>query len=393
MTDWPAVEKEYYLFTVNRLPATYVRGEGARLWDDRGKEYLDFVAGWAVNSLGHCPPAVVEAITRQARTLLQVSNHYYSIPQLELARILVDNSCLDKVFVCNSGAEACEGAVKLARRYGALHRGGAWKVITANNSFHGRTLMMTAATGQEKFHKPFHPIPEGFINVEYNNVDAVKSATSKETCAVMLEPLQGEGGVNVPSPEYLKAVRAWCDETGMLLILDEVQTGIGRLGTLFGYESFGVEPDIMALAKGLGSGVPVGAFMAKNKANVFEGGQHGSTFGGNPLTSAAAHAVVKYVIENNVCENVKQVGSYLLGRLRQLADSHSIVTEARGMGLLQAVEFDREVGMDVTRACLEAGLLVNPVKPNAIRIMPPLIITKADVDEAVEKLDSVLRKL
>ncbi|GAG53545.1 unnamed protein product, partial [marine sediment metagenome] len=236
-----------------RVPVTLVRGQGARVWDENGREYLDFVGGWAVNSLGHCHPVVSEAVSEQAHTLIQTSNQFYTIPQIHLAELLVQNSCLDKVFFCNSGAEANEGAVKLARRYGKLNLNGAHEVITAMNSFHGRTLAMVAASGQSKFQQPYVPLPIGFINVEYNDIKAIKAATTNQTCAVMLEPMQGEGGVNLPDDNYLAAVRAWCDQMGILLILDEIQTGIGRTGTLFAYEQYGVEPDIMTLAKGLAS--------------------------------------------------------------------------------------------------------------------------------------------
>ena len=393
MTDCQEIESKYYIQISPRTPLTIVKGKGARVWDDAGKEYLDFVAGWAVDSLGHCHPAVVEAITKQANTLIQTSNQYYTIPQLQLAQLLVEHSCLNRLYVCNSGAEACEGSVKLARRYGGLKLNGAYEVITALNSFHGRTLAMTAATGQEKFQKPYIPLPPGFKNVPYNDFEAIKAATSEKTCAVMLEPVQGEGGVNIPADDYLKKVRRWCDEKGIVLILDEVQTGIGRLGTLFGYEQFGIEPDIMPLAKGLGSGVPVGAFLAKQKFCVFAPAEHGSTFGGNPLTSAAAYATVKYVIDNNISAKVKETGAYLLKGLTVLKLKYPFVTDVRGRGLLTAIEFDSEIGADALNACLERGLLVNRVKPNALRLMPPLIVGNREVDEALDILDKALSSI
>ncbi len=390
MTNWQELEQKYYLKTGNRTPVTLVKGEGARVWDDTGREYLDFVAGWAVDSLGHCHPTVIKAITKQVQTLIQTSNQFYTTPQIQLAQLLVENSCLDKVYVCNSGAEACEGAVKLARRYGSLKRNGAYEVITAKNSFHGRTLAMTAATGQEKFHKPYLPLPVGFRYVEYNNIEAIKSATTEKTCAVMLEPIQGEGGVNIPDDNYLKKVRTWCDEKGILLILDEIQTGIGRTGTLFGYEQYGVEPDIMTLAKGLGSGVPIGAFMAKDKVSVFAPGEHGSTFGGNALTCAAAYATVKYIIDNDIAGNAKSVGEYLIAESQNLKQKFQFITDVRGRGLLVAIEFSSDIGATLLTACLENGLLVNIVKPNALRFMPPLTIGNKEVDEALGILDKVL---
>ena len=390
MSKWQELESKYFMHTVSRVPVTLVKGEGARVWDDNGREYLDFVAGWAVNSLGHCHPVVAEALAEQAHTLIQVSNQFYTIPQLRLAEILVQHSCLDKVFISNSGAEANEGAVKLARRYGKHHRHGAYEVISANGSFHGRTLSMVAASGQAKHQEAYLPLPAGFINVEYNNVEAIKAATTDKTCAVILEPLQGEGGVNIPDDNYLKMVREWCSQQGILLILDEIQTGIGRLGTLFGYELYGVEPDVMTLAKGLGSGVPIGAIMTKDSANVFAPGEHGSTFGGNPLVCAAAYATLKYIIENKVADNARKIGQYFAGRLEELKDKYTFVTDVRGRGLLLAIEFDREIAADVLGACLENGLLVNRLKPSALRFMPPLIIGRDEVDEAINILDRVL---
>ena len=390
MSKWQELESKYFMHTVNRVPVTLVKGEGARVWDDNGREYLDFVAGWAVNSLGHCHPVVAEALAEQAHTLIQVSNQFYTVPQLQLAEILVENSCLDKVFISNSGAEANEGAIKLARRYGKHHLKGAYEVISAIGSFHGRTLGMVAASGQAKHQEPYFPLPVGFVNVEYNSVAAIKAATTDKTCAVILEPLQGEGGVNLPDDNYLKEVKEWCEQKGILLILDEIQTGAGRLGTLFAYEQYGVEPDIMTLAKGMGSGVPIGTIMVKDSANVFAPGEHGSTYGGNPLVCAAAYATLKYIIDNNVADNVRKVGRYFTGRLEELKNKYGFITDVRGRGLLLAVEFDREIAADVLNSCLENGLLLNRVKPNALRFMPPLIIGNGEVDEAMNILDKVL---
>ena len=300
--DWMAIEKQYYVGVARRQPVVIVRGEGARVWDVNGKEYLDFTAGWAVNNLGHCHPAVTQAIVEQAGTLMQTSNQFYTTPQLQLARLLVDNSCLDKVFFSNSGAEALEGAVKLARKYGKKNRDGAYEVITAYNSFHGRTMGMVAATGQPHYQEAFKPLTPGFVHVDYNDVEAIMAATNERTAAVLLEPVQGEGGVNVPADDYLKRVRDWCDTQGLLLLLDEVQTGMGRLGTLFGYQQYDVEPDVIALAKALGGGAPIGAFMSKDHCMALEPGDHGSTFGGNPLTCAAAYASTKFIVENDVLD-------------------------------------------------------------------------------------------
>ena len=390
MTDWQELERKYMMHTFKRLPLTLVRGEGARVWDDNGKEYLDFVGGWAVDLLGHCHPVIANAVVEQARTLIQVSNQFYTVPQIQLAELLIQNSCFDRVFFSNSGAEANEGAVKLARKYGKLHLDGAYEVITMMNSFHGRTLAMVAATGQRKFQEPYTPLPSGFINVEYDDIDAIKAATGKMTCAVMLEAIQGEGGVNVPKDDYLKQVHSWCQERGILLILDEIQTGMGRTGTLFAYEQSGIEPDIMTLAKGLGGGVPIGAFLAKERACVFEPGEHGSTFGGNPLACAAAYATLKFVLEHNIVGNCRRVGDYLMAGLERLKGKFDFITDVRGRGLLLAMEFSSDIADGVVKACLEQGLLLNAVKPNAVRFIPPLIIGEREVDEAIAILARVL---
>ena len=393
MTNWHELERKYFMNTVERVPLTIVRGQGARVWDEDGREYLDFVGGWAVNSLGHCHPAVTEAINEQAHLLIQASNQFYTIPQIRLAELLVQNSCLDKVFFSNSGAEANEGAIKLARRYGQLYLGGAYEVITTLGSFHGRTLAMVAATGQVKFQKPYPPLPTGFVNVEYNNIDAIKSATTDKTCAVMVEPIQGEGGVNIPDDGYLLAIKAWCDQKGILLILDEIQTGMGRTGTLFAYEQYGIEPDIMTLAKGLASGVPIGAILAKERVAVFAPGEHGSTLGGNPLACAAGYATVRFIIDNDIPGKVKAVGQYFIAGLEGLRGKFPFVTDVRGRGLLVAMEFASDITQSLVMACLERGLLVNRVKPNALRFMPPLIIGKNEVDQALGILDSALSAL
>ncbi len=390
MSNWQEMEKRYFMHTAERVPLTIVRGEGVRVWDDSGRKYLDFVGGWAVNSLGHCPPVVVSAVSEQVKTLIQASNQFYTIPQIRLAEILIGHSCLDKVFFCNSGAEANEGATKLARRYGQRYLGGAYEIITTTSSFHGRTLAMVAATGQPKFQEPYVPLPSGFVNVEYNSIAAIKKATTDKTCAIMLEPVQGEGGVNLPDDDYLKAVRAWCSEKNTLLILDEVQTGIARTGTLFAYEQYGVEPDVMTLAKGLASGMPIGAILAKDTASVFVPGEHGSTFGGNPVTCAAGYATVKYIVDNNIMGSVSRVGQYLMAGLAKLRDKYKIITEVRGRGLLTAVEFDSDISGQLLESCMDKGLLLNRVKPNVLRLIPPLITVEGEVDEALGILDEVL---
>ncbi len=393
MTNWAELDNQYVMKTMNRIPLTIVRGEGCRVWDDAGREYLDFVAGLAVNCLGHCHPAVIAAITEQAGTLMQTSLWYHTMPKIKLAKLLVENSCFDKAFFCGSGAEANEGAIKLARRYGHLKHNGAYEIITTFDSFHGRTLMTTAATGQEKLHKPYTPLPTGFRHVPFGDTETLKASTTDDVCAIMIEPVQGEGGVNVPDDDYFHTVRQWCDERGILLILDEVQTGIGRLGELFGYQLFDIEPDIITLAKGLGGGIPIGAFLANKKADVFSLGDHNATFGGNPLTTATAHAVVKYILDNDVLAHARRMGEYLIAGLEWLRRKHPRITDVRGRGLLLAIGLDSNAAMDIVMACLKRGLLVNPVKPNAVRFMPPLTVTEDEIDQALAIVDEALATL
>ena len=317
-TDWINLEKTYYAQTVRRQPIVIIRGKGSTVWDVDGKEYLDFTAGWAVCNIGHNHPTLVQAIQEQSQQLIQTSNAYYTIPQLKLAEILIENSCLDRIFLCHSGLEANEGAIKLARRYGMTKRDGAYEIITALNSFHGRSLTTIAATGQPHYQENFKPLTRGFVHVEFNDLSAIMEATNDKTAAVFLEPIQGEGGVNLPSDDYLKNVQTWCRQHNLLFMVDEVQTGMGRLGSLFGYQEFDLQPDVMTLAKGLGGGVPIGAFMSTNNAMSLTYGDHGSTFGGNPLTSAAAYAVTKHIIDNDLATNARTMGNYLMNLLENL---------------------------------------------------------------------------
>src|SRR4051794_35311254 len=387
---WIEREHELYLRVAKRVPVVLERGEGCRVWDVEGRSYLDLVGGWAVASLGHCPPTVVAALHAQAQKLMQVSNQFYSVPQLELAELLVENSPCDRVFIANSGTEANEGAVKLARKWGKRERGGAYAVISTLGGFHGRTLAMVAATGKPAYQAPVAPMPAGFVNVAWNDVEAIKRATTDETVAVLLEPIQGEAGVYVPDEGYLRAVRAWCDEQHLLLILDEVQTGVGRCGALWGHELFGVEPDIMTAAKGLGGGVPIGALLAKEHASAFEPGDHGSTFGGNPLSCAAAIAVFRAVLEQDLPARAERTGAYFLQRLEALRARWPAIREVRGRGLLIAIEFDREVSAALLDAARERGVLLNAVSPTIVRFMPPLIIAEAEIDRAVAVFNEAL---
>jgi predicted acetylornithine/succinylornithine family transaminase len=363
--------------TGRRLPITFVRGQGCLLYDDTGRPYLDLVAGIAVNLLGHAHPEVAAAVGAQSRKLIHASNLYFTEPQAELARRLVELSFPSRVFFCNSGAEANEAAIKIARKWGAKNRDGAFEIITTYGSFHGRTLATVTAGGQHKYSDPFKPLPDGFVHVPYNDFDAIKSATSEKTVAVMLEPVMGEIGVIPAQPGYIAAVRRWCDEHNLLLILDEIQTGLGRTGRWFAHQHHGVTPDVMTLAKGLGGGVPIGACLAAPRADVFEPGDHGSTFGGNPLACAAALTVLTVIERDGLVGHAAEMGEMLHGVLAGL-DAKNV----RGLGLMQAVEFAEPRAKAFQQACLESGLIVNAVDDNSVRLVPPLIITAAEIDQA-----------
>lgn len=386
----------YVMNTYNRFPLVLRKGRGVKVWSADGKEYLDFVGGIAVNILGHCHPKVVVAIQKQAQRLIHVSNLYYNEPMIKLARLLVEHSFADKIFFCNSGAEANEAAIKLARKYAKENlQGKRFEIITALNSFHGRTLATLTATGQLKFHKGFEPLVPGFRHVEFDNIDALRKAITAETCAIMLEPVQGEGGVKIPNPDYLMSVRELCDKHKILLILDEVQTGMGRTGKLFAYEHYGVTPDIMTLAKGLGSGVPIGAMLATDKiAAAFQPGNHGSTFGGNPLACAAAVATIETLLEDGILlDQCRRMGIYLLDGLHGLKREHShIITDIRGTGLLVGMELTREC-TPIVNACMERGVIINCTVGNVLRFMPPLIVQEKEIDHLLNTLDDVLERL
>jgi predicted acetylornithine/succinylornithine family transaminase len=386
----------YLMNTYNRFPIALKKGRGMRVWGADGREYLDFVGGVAVNVLGHCHPKVVVALQKQAQRLIHVSNYYHIEPQIKLARLLVENSFADKVFFCNSGAEATEGAIKLARKYAKEFIGpNRFEIISAFNSFHGRTLGALSATGQIKFQKGFEPLLPGFRFVPYDDTDSIRRAINDSTCAVMLEPIQGEAGVKVPSKDYLKQVREICDSRGILLMLDEVQTGMGRTGKLFAYEHSGITPDIMTVSKGLGGGVPVGAVLATDKVSqAFRHGDHGTTFGGNPLVCAVACAVLETVIEDGlILENCRRMGEYLMSKLRDFKEEFaSVVVDVRGMGLLCAMELTREC-MPIVKACMEKGVLINCTSGNVLRFMPSLIVSDKDIDEMAGALSEVLYRL
>lgn len=386
-----AMGQQYVMNTYGRLPMALVKGEGAWVWDAEGRQYLDFVSGLAVNSLGHAHPKVVAAITKQAQALLHCSNLYWIEPQVKLAKCLVENSCAAKAFFCNSGAEANEGAIKLARKYANQNYGPEkYEIITATNSFHGRTLATITATGQTKYQKGFAPLPEGFTYVAFNDLAALEKAIGPHTCAVLLEPVQGEGGVIPADPAYLTGVKRLCEEKGLLLIFDEVQSGLGRTGKFLAYQHYGVEPDIITLAKALGGGFPIGAMLAKDHvAQAFQPGDHASTFGGNPLASSAALAAMETLLMEGVLENTQVVGAYFKAKLTELIGQFSFVKEVRGMGLMLGLELTIE-GKDIVARCLEQGLLINCTNVNVLRFLPPLIISQAEVDQALEILKKAI---
>src|SRR5215472_14784259 len=378
-TDITELEHQYLMGTFKRLPITLVEGKGVTVRDSEGRLYLDMVAGIAVNVLGHAHPAVADALAEQAGRLVHTSNLYYSEPQVQLARRLVELSFPSRVFFANSGAEANETAIKLARKWGKVRRDGAYEIITTEGSFHGRTLATVTAGGKDSYATPFAPLPPGFAHVPYGDAAAVQSATNDDTVAVMLEPIMGEIGVIPPPDGYLEAVRAWCDERDLLLILDEVQTGIGRTGRWFAHQHHGILPDVMTLAKALGGGVPIGACLAAPRADVFELGDHGSTFGGNPLACAAGLAVLRTIEEQGLVGHAAEMGDLLHASLLEL----SAVKLVRGLGLMQAVVFEQPVARDLQARCLEEGVIVNAVDGETVRLVPPLVITADEIERAV----------
>jgi len=385
---------KYVMNTYSRQPIVLVKGRGTKVYDSDGREYLDFVAGVATNNLGHCHPRVVVALQKQAQRLMHVSNHYYNEPQINLAKLLAKHSFADKSFFCNSGTEAIEAAIKLARRYSReVLRQDRFEIITMRGSFHGRTMGSLAATAQEKFQKSFEPIVPGFTYVPFNDIDAVERSITARTCAVLVEPLQGEGGVNVPSDGYLKALREICDRNNMLLVLDEIQTGMGRTGKLFAYEHSGITPDVTALAKGLGAGITIGALLATDKvAQAFTPGSHGSTFGGNPLACAAAIAALETLIEDDIIiKAVEELSWHFLQGLDSLRKKFGFVKDVRGKGLLLGMELDFE-GKDIVTACLKEGFLINCTVENVLRFMPPLIIAEDEIDRLLNALEGIFAK-
>lgn len=393
-SDFISANTEYVFNTYGRTPIMLVEGKGVRVKDSAGKEYLDFVQGIAACSLGHAYPVLVDAISRQAAKLIHVSNIFHIEPQIELACLLVENSFADKAFFCNSGAEANEGAIKLARKFfndsGDKDR---YHIITMENSFHGRTLATLAATGQTKYRQGFEPHTPGFSHVPFGDFEALEAAVSDNTAAVMIEPIQGEGGVRIPPPDFLRKVRGLCNDKGVLLVFDEVQTGMGRTGKMFAYENFGVAPDIMTLAKGLAGGVPIGALLATDGiAETFKPGNHATTFGGNPLSSAAGVAVVREILSSGFLDRVRIMGGYLRSRLEDVAAKHKVVKEVRGMGLMQAMDL-KIAGADLVTIMRENGLLVNCTSETVLRFLPPLIVSGEEIDEMIIILEASLSRI
>jgi len=393
--EWATRGNNVFIGTYNRFPAAMVKGAGCTLWDADGKEYLDFLAGIAVCSLGHCHPRVTEAICRQAGSLVHVSNLFHTQPQIELAELLVGNSFADRVFMCNSGAEANEAAIKLARIHSAA---GKYEIISLTGSFHGRTLATVAATGQPKFHQGFEPLPQGFVHAEFGDPQTIENLITPQTCAILCEPLQGESGVRPLEPDYLKAIRRICDQHGLLLIFDEVQTGLGRTGTLFAHEQLGVTPDIMTLAKALGNGLPIGAMLTTEKiAASLVVGTHASTFGGNPVAAAAAVEVLKIMLADGFLASVRETSRYFVDRLQAVAERYpQLATGVRGRGLLLGLVLtDKGVehGLDIVQQMFAEGALINFAGNKVLRFVPPLIVTPAEIDQLIDKLCRVLDRL
>lgn len=380
---------KYILNTYTRIPVVLIKGKGIKVWDMEGKEYLDFFPGWAVSGLGHCPPRVIKNLKSQANKILHISNNYYNSWQAKLAEVIIKNSFPGKVFFGNSGAEANEGAIKLARAFG---NPGRFEIITFQDSFHGRTLATLTATGQAKYQKGFEPLPEGFKIIPFNDLEAVKKNITDRTIGIMIEPIQGEGGINVAKPEFIKFLRNLCDEKDLLLIFDEVQTGIGRTGKLFCYEHFAITPDIVTLAKTLGGGIAVGAMVVKKKfTDVLKPGMHASTFGGNPIACSAGLAVFETIEKDKLLANTVKMGKYLFGQLEHLKKKYSIIKEIRGIGLMLGMELNI-AGKQIVENCLKEGLLINCTHDTVLRLMPPLIVTEKDIDKAIKILEQTLKE-
>ncbi len=381
---------KYILSTYTRTPAVFVKGKGMVLTDVDGKKYLDFFPGWGVNNVGHCHPKVMAAVRDQIGKLIHIPNNFYHVNQAKLAKEIIRHSFPGRVFFGNSGAEGCEGAIKFSRIYG---QGKRYEIITMKRSFHGRTIGAMTATGQPAYQKGFEPLPTGFKYLPFNDIDAVKSAVTDKTVAIMLEPVQGEGGVNVADKEYIKSLRSLCDERDILLIFDEVQTGMGRTGEMFAFKHYGVRPDIMVLAKALGGGLPIGALVVKESiADYFKPGMHASTFGGSPLVTKAALGVFSAIKSDNMLKNTRVMGRYIMDKLQELKKDFAMITDVRGLGLMIGIELDRP-GKDIIDYCFEHGVIINCTQGNILRFMPALNVTKKQADKALYTLRRALTEV
>ena len=380
--------EKFVIKTYTRTPVVIVKGKGLKVWDLEGNEYLDFFPGWAVSGLGHCHPLVVNAIRNYLKKIIHVPNNYYNMLQGKLAQTIVEHSFEGKVFFCNSGAEANESAIKLVRAHGSPK--GKYEIITMQDSFHGRTLATITATGQPKYQKGFDPLPAGFKSVPFNDIKALETAITDKTAAMMLEPIQGEGGINVAKKDYIEAIRKICDEKDLVLIFDEVQTGMGRTGKMFCFEHYGVEPDVMTLAKSLGGGIPIGAMVAAKKlADVLKPGMHASTFGGSPIACSASLAVFDAIKREKLLQNTKEMGEYLAQKLTELKKKKAVIKEIRGMGLMIGMELSVE-GKDIVETCFNERLFINCTQGNVLRLMPGMIVNKKQIDRAVDILDKAI---
>ncbi|MBI4971549.1 MAG: aspartate aminotransferase family protein [Candidatus Omnitrophica bacterium] len=390
-SDIQKLYEAYILPTYTTVPLCLVKGKGVKVWDIEGKEYLDFFPGWAVSGLGHCHPKVVTAIKEQSQKILHISNNFLNVTQARLAERIIKESFPGKVFFCNSGAEAVEGAIKFARKFG--HESGRYEIVTMKNAFHGRTLAAITATGQKKYLEGFEPLPEGFKQAEMNDLESVTKLIGPKTIAIMLEPIQGEGGINVASGDFVKELRKICDQKNMLLIFDEVQSGMGRTGKMFAFQHYGIQPDLMTLAKSLGSGVPIGALVVSNKVkNVLTPGTHASTFGGNPLVTRAALAVFDAIKNEKLLKNTQDMGDYLSRHLERLRHKFSFIKEVRGWGLMKGVELAIP-GKPIVDECRASGLLINCTQDRVLRIMPPMTVKKKQIDHAMGILEHAMEKI
>lgn len=392
MSGYVELGQKYIMNSYNRFPIAIDYAEGIYVYDTEGKKYLDMCAGIAVSALGYGHPALTKALKEQVEKLLHISNLYYIPQQIDAAKLLIDNSIFDKAFFCNSGAEANEAALKLARKYGKSKSETKTNVISMDHSFHGRTYGALSATGQTKYQKNFMPVMPGFSYAKYNDIDSLKTLIDDNTCAVLIEVIQGEGGIIPANKAYIKQVQELCHQFDALLIIDEVQTGIGRTGTLFAFENFDIQPDVVTLAKALGGGVPIGAMLCTSKADVFVPADHASTFGGNPLATTGTKVVLNELLANNLLAHVKEMGEYLAGELNKIKEAFEVVTDVRGMGLMQGIEL-KTVPKEVVGKCIEKGMLVVGAGENVVRFVPPLVITKEQIDEGMNILKAALAEL